>query len=237
MTGLLAAIYDIGCSLGAVFAFMFAENLGRKRSIIYSDSVMIIGALIQAASFSYWQLFAARIVAGIGTGFATCAVPLLQSETVPARKRGALLMLQALTVGLGIAVATWVCFGTSHVSSSFDWRFPIAFSAFGPLVAVALSPGLVETPRWLCQKGRIAEARVVVSRLLDRPEDSPEVTGQMNEMLENIEKETKNGEPTWNEVFSNSTPTRNLQRALLGMAPFIMNQWYVLWYVESYLWQ
>lgn len=32
------------------------------------------------------------------------------------------------------------------------------------------------------------------------------------------------GEPTWSEVFSNATKTRNLQRVVLGMGPFMMNQ-------------
>jgi MFS family permease len=52
MTGLVTAIYDIGCALGAVFAFMFGEQLGRKKSIIFANVVVIIGASIQTASFA-----------------------------------------------------------------------------------------------------------------------------------------------------------------------------------------
>jgi MFS family permease len=37
MTGLVTAIYDIGCALGAVSAFIFGEKLGRKRSIILAQ--------------------------------------------------------------------------------------------------------------------------------------------------------------------------------------------------------
>ena len=31
MTGLVTAIYDIGCALGAVVAFLYGEKIGRKR--------------------------------------------------------------------------------------------------------------------------------------------------------------------------------------------------------------
>lgn len=227
MLGLLAAIYDIGCSVGAVLAFMFGEDLGRKRSIIYADFVMIVGAIIQATSYGYWQMFASRIISGVGVGFATVAVPIIQSETVPAHKRGALLMLQGLTVGIGIALASWLCFAASFSPTDFDWRFPVAFSAVGPIIALILIPGLPESPRWLARKGRVSEARQVIARLLDRPEDAPEVNGQMNEILENLEAEKTAGEPSWTEVFTNSTPTRNLQRVVMGMVPFLMNQWYV----------
>jgi MFS family permease len=45
--GLVTAIYDIGCALGAVAAFLFGEQIGRKKSIIIAN---IIGML----PFSIW---------------------------------------------------------------------------------------------------------------------------------------------------------------------------------------
>ena len=64
----------------------------------------------------------------------------------------------------------------------------------------------------------------MIARLLDKSEEDLEVKGQLNEILEGIAIENEDGEPTWSEVFSNSTKTRNLQRVLLGMGPFMMNQ-------------
>lgn len=56
MSGLVTGIYDIGCALGAVIAFAFGERLGRKRSVILANVIVIIGAAIQAASYSYAQV-------------------------------------------------------------------------------------------------------------------------------------------------------------------------------------
>lgn len=39
LTGLVTAIYDIGCALGAVAAFLFGEQVGRKRSIIIANII------------------------------------------------------------------------------------------------------------------------------------------------------------------------------------------------------
>jgi MFS family permease len=39
MTGLVTAIYDIGCAVGAVSAFIFGERLGRRRSIIVAQCI------------------------------------------------------------------------------------------------------------------------------------------------------------------------------------------------------
>lgn len=82
MTGLVTAIYDIGCALGAVAAFLFGEQIGRKRSIIYANIIVVVGATIMTASYSYGQMVAARIITGVGVGFSTVAVPILQTETL-----------------------------------------------------------------------------------------------------------------------------------------------------------
>lgn len=62
MNGLVTAIYDIGCAIGAVVAFLFGEKIGRKKSILLANIIVVIGAAIQTASYNYWQMFAARIV-------------------------------------------------------------------------------------------------------------------------------------------------------------------------------
>ncbi|OJD35216.1 sugar transporter stl1 [Diplodia corticola] len=225
MTGLVTAIYDIGCAIGAVTAFIFGEQLGRKRSIILANIIVIIGATIQTASYSYAQMFVSRIIAGVGVGLSTVAVPILQSETLPAHNRGALLVVQSALIIIGVAVASWLCFATLFTESSMQWRFPIACQILFSLIVLVLCPWIVETPRWLAKRGEVDKARYILSRLLDRPDDDPEVSGQLNEILDAIALEEEDGEPSWGEVFSNATKSRNLQRVCLGMGPYMMNQW------------
>lgn len=126
MTGLVTAIYDIGCAFGAVTAFFFGERIGRKRSVILANFIVIIGAAIQTASFSYWQMFISRIIAGVGVGLSTVAVPILQSETLPAHNRGALLVVQSALIIIGVALASWLCFATLFANNSMQWRFPVS---------------------------------------------------------------------------------------------------------------
>jgi MFS family permease len=157
MTGLVTAIYDIGCALGAVVAFVFGERIGRKRSIILANVIVIVGASVQTASFDYWQMFVSRIVAGVGVGLSTVAVPILQSETLPAHNRGALLVVQSALIIIGVALASWLCFATLYANSSLQWRFPVACQVLFSLIVLALCPFLCETPRWLAQRGKIDE--------------------------------------------------------------------------------
>ncbi|KAI7147506.1 general substrate transporter [Hortaea werneckii] len=242
-TGLVTGVYDIGCAIGAVGAFFFGERIGRKKSIIYANIVVIIGAAIQTASFSYGQMVASRIIAGVGVGLSTVAVPILQSETLPSRNRGALLVVQSALIIIGVAIASWLCFATLFTESSLQWRFPIACQMLFSGLVLLCCPFICETPRWLAKHGQHEKAKHVISRLLDKPEDDPEVKGQLNEILEAIAIESEEGEASWGESFSNATKSRNLQRVLLGMGPYMMNQWsginalcyYLAYILETYL--
>ncbi|KAF2726191.1 sugar transporter STL1 [Polychaeton citri CBS 116435] len=243
LTGLVTAIYDIGCAIGAVIAFLFGERIGRKRSIVYANIIVIIGAAVQTACFSYGQMIAARIIAGIGVGFSTVAVPILQSETLPSHNRGSLLVVQSALIIIGVAIASWLCFATLFSSTSLQWRFPIACQMLFSGLVLLCCPFLPDTPRWLAKRGEHDKARVVISQLLDKPEEDVEVTGQLNEILEVLAAEDSVGEASWTEVFSNNNKGRNLQRVVLGMGPYMMNQWsginalcyYLAYILENYL--
>ncbi|PNS18200.1 High-affinity glucose transporter [Sphaceloma murrayae] len=240
MTGLVTAIYDIGCALGAVAAFVWGEKIGRKWSIIVANITVIIGATIQTASFGYWQMFVGRIVGGLGVGLSTVAVPILQSETLPAHNRGALLVVQSALIIIGVAIASWLCFATLYANSSMQWRFPIACQILFSMLVLACCPFIPETPRWLAKRGEHDKARHVIARLLNKSPEEDEVQGQLNEILEAINAESKTGEPTWSQVFSNSTKARNLHRVFLGMGPYMMNQWSginALCYYLAYIFQ
>lgn len=102
-------------------------------------------------------MFVSRIIAGVGVGLSTVAVPILQSETLPAHNRGALLVVQSALIIIGVSVASWLCFATLYANSSLQWRFPIACQILFSLLVLALTPFLCETPRWLASRGQIDE--------------------------------------------------------------------------------
>ena len=62
MLGLLGAIQNIG-SLGAMpFAPYFCDGLGRKRTIFFGATVMIVGAIVQTASQNVQTFIGARFL-------------------------------------------------------------------------------------------------------------------------------------------------------------------------------
>ena len=60
----VTAIYDIGCFIGALIAFDVGERLGRKKTIMIGTTVMLVGAILQAASYGLAMMFVGRTIAG-----------------------------------------------------------------------------------------------------------------------------------------------------------------------------
>ncbi|KAI7554623.1 general substrate transporter [Hortaea werneckii] len=241
MEGLLSAIYCLGCAMGAGLAFVLGDRMGRVGTLTWSNVIVVIGAVIQTACFNYWQMFAARVIAGIGVGMSTVAVPILQAETLPPRNRGAMLVFQTALANTGVAVASWISFATLFTESSAQWRIPIAMQILFSLTVLTACAFIPETPRWLAGRGRHDEGRAVLAQLADTTETDNLIHGQLQEILNNVEAGPKN--TGWMETFRNNTPMRNLQRVCLGLGPYMMNQWsginsityYMTYTLQNYL--
>lgn len=99
----------------------------------------------------------------------------------------------------------------------------VAFQALLALGTAALVPFLVESPRWLVLKDRHAEARVVISRLLNKSVDDRKTRETLELMIETIGREKAEGEIGWKEVIHNG-PNRTRHRILLGMGANVFQQ-------------
>lgn len=187
-------------------------------------STVITGGVIQTACYDYWQMWVARVIAGIGVGMSTVAVPILQTETLPPRNRGAMLVIQSGLINTGVAVASWISFGTLFIESSAQWRIPIAMQVVFSLMVLGACLFIPETPRWLASRGRHEEARSVLAQISNVDEDDKLVDGQLQEIVDNVQKDA-NLNAGWVDTFRNKTPMRNLQRVVLGLGPYMMNQW------------
>lgn len=72
---LITSITSGGAFLGAICAGLFADKYGRKLPIYVGCALFIVGAVIQAASFSIAQMTIGRLIVGLGVGSAAMIVP------------------------------------------------------------------------------------------------------------------------------------------------------------------
>ncbi|KAM9875222.1 hypothetical protein VDGL01_10711 [Verticillium dahliae] len=215
------ALYQIGCFLGAVLILFYGESWGRRSSTFWGSLIMIIGGIMQAASFEYGLFVSGRVVGGIGNGMVTSTIPTWQSECARPEKRGFLILISGALISGGIMISYWVVYGFYFLEGQVRWRFPVMFQSFFTILVMIGLLYLPDSPRWLLMKGRTAEAREVIGRLLDRPEDSAEVDEEVNQIAAALNVEQNGGR--FKRLLTNG-PSQNLRRTLLGIAAQFFQQ-------------
>lgn len=108
--------------------------------------------------------------------------PLYISEIAPPEIRGALLVLQELSIVVGIVVAFWITYGTRFIGSEWSWRLPFLIQMMPGLILGAGVVFLPFSPRWLSSKGRDDEALQVLAKLRRLPSTDSRVVQEWCEI-------------------------------------------------------
>ena len=186
---------------------------------------MIIGTILLGSSTTVAQFLVGRIVTGLGNGFNSATIPMYQSELAKPETRGILLCMQGTVTIVGLCIAYWLDFGLSFVSGAVQWRFPISFQAFFAVCLVLQMLPLPETPRFLIEQKRNAEATEILARLHGENVglDHEEVVFQRRQIETSIEIESAGGPFRYSELLQGGK-LQNFRRICLCCAVNLMQQ-------------
>ncbi|KAH8589153.1 MFS sugar transporter [Bisporella sp. PMI_857] len=92
-----------------------ADRFGRKMDMILSVVIFTVGSAIQAGAINDAMLFIGRAVAGLAVGMLTMVIPLYISEVSLPDIRGGLVVLQQLSITIGILASFWIDYGTHYI--------------------------------------------------------------------------------------------------------------------------
>jgi MFS family permease len=109
LQGNIVSTFQVGCFFGALFTFPLAEKFGRKKAILASSFVFLIGgALMTAANGKLAVLILGRAIAGLGIGASSLIVPVYIAETSPPSIRGRLVGIFEIASQGGGMCGFWV---------------------------------------------------------------------------------------------------------------------------------
>ncbi|KAJ9303750.1 hypothetical protein DTO217A2_6762 [Paecilomyces variotii] len=103
---------------GSLINGPLADRIGRKLSINIAVIIFVIGSAIQCGAVNIPMLFVGRAIAGVAVGQLTMVVPLYISEVAVAGIRGGLVVLQQVSVTIGILISYWIDYGTNYIGGS-----------------------------------------------------------------------------------------------------------------------
>ena len=161
---LVAATYG-SLLIGSVAGGSLADRIGRLPVIRWGLIVASLGSACHAFTETLPQLFAMRIVAGIGMGAMYITSITYVIELSPSKKRGS---RASLTNLLGMVGVVAVALGARFIlpTGPNGWRVLFLLCASGLLLLFVLYR-LPESPLWLASRGRLDAAETSL-RTLER---------------------------------------------------------------------
>lgn len=230
--GLATASAGLGCILGPFLGAWLCDAVGRKTTMIIAALMLAGGAVFTAVPdvvpgmsdqtiMLVFNIF--RAVGGLGVGLCSIASPLFIAEVAPPARRGRLGLMYQLAIVVGHIAAPAIGFLVvillPHLDSVMPiawqqpWRWMFASETVAVLVFLMFVFSLPQSPRWLAEKGRYAEALEVLTRV-HGPEHAEQ---EIEEIRASLQQETGQ----WSELFG-----PGLRYALLiGILLAMFNNW------------
>lgn len=163
--GLIGASALIGLFLGSLFFGWISDKVGRQKIFLVSFMLITVASVMQFYAETAMGLFLCRVLIGIGLGGDFSVGHAMLAEFAPKKHRGVMLGSFSVIWTFGYVAATFV--GTAMLGLGDDaWRWMLASSAIPAGLILIARIGTPESPRWLVNQGRIAEARAIVKKHL-----------------------------------------------------------------------
>jgi MFS transporter, putative metabolite:H+ symporter len=201
LASFIAALFT-GLFIGTIAFSWLADRFGRRSIFTFSLIWYSIGTLILAFQSTAVGINLWRMIACIGLGVELVNVDTYVSELVPKEHRGpAFAYNQAImyTAVPTIALLAWLMAPPFRFLGLEGWRWVLIIGSVGALFIWWIRLGLPESPRWLAQHGRLAEADAIVTQLERRAEARIGAPLKAPQMVEG-EREVKQG--AWVEMWS-----------------------------------
>ncbi|XP_034039404.1 solute carrier family 22 member 5-like [Thalassophryne amazonica] len=159
---LSTSLFFVGMTIGTLVAGQLSDWFGRKPLFFSSLALQTVVTLIQAASGNWAMFCVLNFLRGISQISYITAV-ILGSEILNKSARVSYTLLgHDLGYGLGYALLPLLAFFIQ------EWRMLLVTAALPGFLFIALWWVIPESPRWLLQKGRVAEAEAVIRNAAKR---------------------------------------------------------------------
>lgn len=173
------------------------------------------------------------------TSVPVTAIPMYQAEVSTPESRGFMVSMHGVMFATGYTLSAWLgfgaYFGTANGStSSWPWRFPIAFQMAPALLLLAGSAWLPYSPRWLIAQNRYDEAHDVLVKLHRTKEDQHDSMARKEfyQMKKQVELDRQIKAKTSRFELFKTAPNR--RRALVGFLLMWNNQFTGVLIIANY---
>lgn len=225
MQGLVVGAPYLACVVACAFTGPLNDMFGRRGCIFISCVIAAAASIWEAFTYSWVQLFIARLLLGIGIGPKSATVPVYSAESAPAPIRGALVMMWQMWTAFGIMFGyiMGVAFQPRDGGISRDtaWRLMLGSTVVAPILVCLQVYTVPESPRWYIRKNRYGKAFESLIRLRNTKVQAARDLYYMSVMID-INEEINRGRNIFMDIFKIGRNRRALyaSQALMFMQQF-----------------
>lgn len=139
----------VGCCMGATVGGFLCDKYGRKRMILMTDSVFVLGALVLYTASIFHVVLLGRILIGFAVAVSGIADVAYLHEISPKEYRGAIVSCNEACISLGFMLSYLIGYGITIHMPQDGWRLMFGIGsviAFIQFIAMLFMP---ESPVWL----------------------------------------------------------------------------------------
>ena len=163
LQGFLVSSVLIGAVIGAATNGVLADMFGRKKIIMATAVIFILGSVMCAFAPNVYVLIISRIFVGFAVGIVNFVVPLYLSEISPKNLRGTLVSLYQWAITSGILFSYFI--NAAFAQAVYNWRWMLFAGVLPGLILFVGMYLMSDTPRWLVSKNREDEAKVIFQKI------------------------------------------------------------------------
>lgn len=175
--GWITSAVMFGAIFGGALAGNLSDRLGRRKMILISSLIFVIGSLLSALSPHDGQIYLiiVRIFLGLAVGAASALVPAYMSEMAPARLRGRLSGINQTMIVSGMLLSYIVDFLLKDLPETMAWRLMLGLAAVPAIILYFGVLRLPESPRFLVKSNDVEGARRTLTYIRNEAEVEPEL--------------------------------------------------------------
>ncbi|CDM31293.1 hypothetical protein DTO013E5_75 [Penicillium roqueforti] len=214
ITGISVACLQAAAAVGSLIAGRLGDMIGRKKCVRVGAFIYFFSSFIQIFAPDFATFVGGRTVQGLGVGFLSMTVPIIQTEIAPSHRRGLMVGIEYSCLIAGYMISCWVDFGFNFLlPHHISWQGPFIIQIVFSFVLFVMSFFLPETPRWLALNGFIDESLQTIADLhSDGNKEAEVVQKTFLEIQEAVIYEHNLGKSGWKEMF-----TRYRKRTIVGI--------------------
>ncbi len=190
--GFTVATALIGTIVGSIAVWRPSDVVGRREVLFVLAVLYFLSAIGCAFAWDWWSFVFFRFLGGIAVGGASVVSPMYIAEISPAKYRGRLVAVTQFNIVGGILAAYLSNYAIAKLqlgAVECRWMFGVmALPSAAFFFLLFLTP---QSPRWLVARGRLDEARAVLTRCGTDTGDLEEEIRAIQESLDRPEPQAE----------------------------------------------